>query len=120
MDKLWTSWNPRAQAKAVVHGSREGAFFFLFVSVCLSVLVCLLPSASHFPPPPPGSPRPVSKSFQMSKSNSPRLLFFQDIIIIFQDVIIQDYCLTQSQLIKGFNHIYKIPSEQHLDQHLIE
>lgn len=60
-DKLWASWNPRAQAKAVAH---RGAFFSL--SICLCMSICLLPVTSH-----PLSA--VSKSFQMNKSNSPRL-----------------------------------------------
>ena len=70
-----------------------------FFSLSLYLSVCLLPATSHSHP-----VSPVSKSFQMIKLTQ----------------IIQDYCLTQSQLIKGFNHICKIPSQQHLDQCLIE
>ena len=72
-DKLWTSWNLRAQAEAVVHGGRGGlSSLYLPLYVCLSLYVCcLLPVISH--PHPLEGLSPVSKSFQMCKSNSARL-----------------------------------------------
>ena len=48
----------------------------------------------------------VLKTFQLIESGPPRLS--------------KKISFTQSQLIMNFNHIYKIPSQQHLDQSLIK